>query len=50
MRLTDPFHPPPLIRNPHLQTVLCSSRIRALRSNAMMQAARETILTTDGGV
>ena len=49
MRLTDPFHPPLLFRNPHLQTVLCSSRIRSLRPNAMMQAASKTILTTADG-
>ena len=50
MRLTDSFLPPPLLRNPHLQTVLCSSRIRALGPNPMMQCAREMILTTGDGV
>ena len=50
MRLTDPFHPPLLFRNPHLQTVLCSSRIRSLHPNGMMRAARKTILTTDDGI
>ena len=50
MRLTDPFHPPLLFRNPHLQTVLCSSRLRSLRPNDMMRAARKTILTTAEGI
>jgi predicted alpha/beta-fold hydrolase len=50
MRLTDPFKPLPPFRNPHLQTVLCSSRIRVLRPDPMSQAARTMVLTTDEGV
>ncbi len=50
MRLTEPFNPPPPFRNPHLQTVLCSSRIRALRPTPMLKSAREVILTTGEGV
>ena len=50
MRLTESFYPPPLLRNPHVQTVLCSSRFRALRPNPMEKNARETIFTTGEGV
>ena len=50
MRLTDPFAPPLPFRNPHLQTVLCSSRIRALGPNPMTKTARETILVTAEGI
>ena len=50
MRLTDPFTPLPVLRNPHLQTLLCSSRIRALRPNSMVKAARRMFLTTGEGV
>ena len=50
MRLTQTFKPLPLFRNPHLQTILCSSRIRALRPNPMVKAAREMVLATGNGV
>ena len=48
--LTDPFKPPLPLRNPHLQTVLCSSKIRAFGPDPMIKAAREEIFTTEDGV
>jgi hypothetical protein len=43
---TAPF----LLRNPHLQTFLASSRIRTRGPNPMVAAARETILETSEGI
>ncbi len=44
------FEAPLLLKNPHLQTVLASSKIRALGANSMRVRAREKILETAGGV
>lgn len=41
------FNPKPWLRNPHLQSMLASSKIRALGRNEMVKGAREMII---GGV
>ncbi len=46
----DPFRPPFFLRPPAIQTILASSRFRALGGNPMVTASRETILTTENDV
>lgn len=48
--LTPPFAPPFWLKNPLLQSVLNSAHFRAPRRNPMVEAAREMILTVEGGV
>lgn len=44
------FDPPWWLRNPKLQSVLCSTKLRAPRRNPMLEAARPVILEVDGRV
>ncbi len=46
----DDYRPPLLLKNPHLQTILASSKIRTLGANLMRVKAREKIIETDGGI
>jgi predicted alpha/beta-fold hydrolase len=48
LRLDD-FQPPFLLKNPYLQTILASSKIRLLGTNPMRASARERIIKTDVG-
>ena len=50
MILAEPFKPPFYLKNPHLQTFLARSGLRALGRNDMVSAARLMILETTGGV
>ncbi|MDX1707995.1 MAG: alpha/beta hydrolase [Desulfobacterales bacterium] len=43
------YQPPLWLKNPHLQTILASSKIRLIGGNRMRQVARETIIHTDAG-
>jgi uncharacterized protein len=47
---TRDFLPPPHLRNPLLQTVLSSLKLRAAGANPMSAASREVILALQGGV
>jgi uncharacterized protein len=47
---TDRFHPPFLLRNAHVQTVLASSRLRTFGPNRMKEVANKTIIETAEGV
>lgn len=47
-RLND-FQTPFLLKNPYLQTILASSKIRVLGTNPMRAIAREQIIETDVG-
>jgi predicted alpha/beta-fold hydrolase len=38
--MSERFHPPAALRNPHVQTILASSRLRALGSRPLVQARR----------
>ena len=49
MTLSDRFIPPAYLRHPFVQTVLCSSRLRAVGPNPMTACARETLLETEDG-
>jgi predicted alpha/beta-fold hydrolase len=49
MQSSDGYQPPYLLKNPYLQTVLASSRIRVLGTNPMRTAARQRIIETDVG-
>jgi hypothetical protein len=46
----DPFTPAPWARNPHLQTVFASLRLRACGRNRMADCAREVIVEAGSGV
>lgn len=46
MPTLDDYQPPFLLKNPHLQTILASSRLRTLGPNVMRDVAREKILET----
>ena len=46
----EDLRPPWWLKNPHLQSVLCSARIRAPRKNPMLDTARPKILEVDGHV
>lgn len=50
MQDLDDYHPPLFLKNAHLQTVLASSRLRTLGSNAMRDSAHKKIIETVGGV
>ncbi|MDA8124506.1 MAG: alpha/beta fold hydrolase [Deltaproteobacteria bacterium] len=47
--MEEPFRPSPWVRNAHLQTIFGSLRLRAWGENAMANAARETLVSTDAG-
>ncbi|HPB70275.1 MAG: alpha/beta fold hydrolase [Syntrophales bacterium] len=49
-RRIDHFDPGPVIRNPHLQSILASLKLRVLGPNPLVTAARELILDAGGGV
>jgi hypothetical protein len=49
MQTSDGYQPPYLLKNPHLQTILASSKIRVLGTNPMRTVARERIIETDVG-
>ena len=49
MQTFDGYQPPHLLKNPHLQTILASSKIRVLGTNPMRAVARERIIVTDVG-
>ncbi|MEA3471266.1 MAG: alpha/beta fold hydrolase, partial [Thermodesulfobacteriota bacterium] len=44
------FNPKPLLRNPHLQSMLASLGIRSLGKNDMVKFARQMIIDGGGGV
>jgi len=48
--LDRPYHPPLLLRNDHIQTLLASSSFRAWGPNRMQAAARVEVITTTNGV
>lgn len=50
MTASEPFVPPWYLRNTYVQTILASSRIRALGGNPMVDAEREIIFRTANGV
>jgi predicted alpha/beta-fold hydrolase len=50
MILTNAFRPGACLRNAHVQTILASSRVRALGKNPMVEAAQEAILDAGDGV
>ena len=50
MQALDGYQPPVLLKNPHLQTILASSKIRILGANPMRAAADEQIIETTGGI
>jgi predicted alpha/beta-fold hydrolase len=45
-----PFMPAFLLRNPHLQTILASLRIRALGANPLRQRSEEILVDAGSGV
>lgn len=45
-----PFHPNCLTRNPHLQSVIATTRVRSNGRNAMLEQARQIIVDGGGGV
>lgn len=49
MQTFDGYQPPLLLKNPHVQTILASSKIRVLGTNPMRAIARERIIETDVG-
>ena len=49
-RRIDRFDPGPGIRNPHLQSILASLKLRVRGANPLLSAARELILDAGGGV
>ncbi|MGD8343469.1 MAG: alpha/beta fold hydrolase [Desulfobacterales bacterium] len=49
MQTTDGYQPPLFLKNPHLQTILASSKIRVLGTNPMRTIACEKIIETDVG-
>lgn len=49
MQRYDDFQTPFLLKNPHLQTILASSKIRLLGPNPMRANARERTIETDMG-
>jgi predicted alpha/beta-fold hydrolase len=44
------FTPPLLLRNPHVQTILASSKLRLRRAYPLVRSARSIILDAGGGV
>jgi predicted alpha/beta-fold hydrolase len=48
--MSEAFHPPAALRNPHVQTILASSRLRALGSRPLVQAAVPMNIDAGGGV
>jgi uncharacterized protein len=44
------FNPPLLLRNPHVQTILASSRLRIRHTSSIIRSARSIILDSGGGV
>jgi len=50
MLAAETFRPAPYLRSGHLQTILASSPFRAWGKNPMLDAAREVIVATPGGV
>ena len=46
MQTSDSFQPPLFLKNAHLQTILGSSKLRALAPNIMRDVAREEIIKT----
>lgn len=50
MLISEPFRPLPHLRGAYVQTILGSSRIRAIRKNAMLSEAQNVILETRKGV
>ena len=49
MQTFDGYQPPLLLKNPYLQTILASSKIRVLGTNPMQAIAREQIIATHVG-
>ena len=49
MQTIDGYQPPLLLKNPHVQTILASSKIRVIGTNPMRAIAREQIIETDVG-
>jgi hypothetical protein len=48
--MNDPFDPGPGMRNPHVQSILASLKLRTLGANPMTACASETILDAGDGV
>ncbi len=46
----EKFNPVFFLKNAHIQTYLASSRLRAMGKNPMLDAAKETVITTKTGV
>ncbi|MGD8675798.1 MAG: alpha/beta fold hydrolase [Desulfobacterales bacterium] len=47
---TATFSPPPLLRNPHVQTILASSKLRIRHAYPVVRSARSIIFDAGGGV
>lgn len=50
MVASNTFQPAPYLRNAHVQTILASSRVRALGKNPMVDASQKRILDAGDGV
>jgi hypothetical protein len=50
MQTSNGYQPPILLKNPYLQTILASSKIRTIGTNPMRAAADEKIIETIGGI
>lgn len=50
MLFSERFRPAPPFRNPHLQTMLSSSKIRTWKKNPMRQASRKMVLEVGNGI
>jgi len=48
--IEEKFNPAFFLKNAHIQTYLASSRLRVMGKNPMLDAAKETIITTKAGV
>ena len=49
MQNTDSFQPPLFLKNPHVQTILASSKLRTIGPNRMCAVARKEIIETPEG-
>lgn len=50
MLISERFRPAPPLRNPHLQTILSSSKIRTWKKNPMRQVSRKMVLEVGSGI
>jgi len=50
MPVAGPFHPPYYLKNPYIQTILASIKVRAWGKNPMVDAEQEMILEAGNGI